>query len=46
MVYRNKKTGAVIETICTCGGEWEPVTEKKEEKEPKETKKKGKKSSE
>ena len=37
MIYRNKKTGAVIETACECGGDWEPV-EKKEPKEPKERK--------
>lgn len=45
MVYKNKKTGAVIHTECECLGEWELVKETKETKvkeEPKENKKKEK----
>jgi hypothetical protein len=30
MLYRNKRTGAVIETLCrVSGGDWEPVKAKK-----------------
>lgn len=30
MLYRNKRTGAVIETPCRIsGGDWEPVTAEK-----------------
>lgn len=42
--YRNRNTGAVIETEVKCdGGPWEPV---KDDKEPKEEPKKAKKESE
>ena len=31
MLYRNKRTGAVIETPCrVSGGDWEPAKEKPE----------------
>ena len=39
MVYKNKNTGATIETQCECKGDWEPVGKKEVEKEPKEEKK-------
>lgn len=38
MIYKNKKTGAIIFSNCKCEGSWEEV--KETEKEPKETKKK------
>ena len=41
MIYRNEKTGAIIETESVLGGNWKPVIEKKET--AKEPKKKGKK---
>lgn len=36
MVYRNKKTGAVVDVKSVLGGSWEPV-EKKTEKKAAET---------
>ena len=42
MLYRNEKTGVVIDVNSVLGGDWKPV-EVKTEKTAKETKRKGKK---
>lgn len=43
MLYRNEKTGVVIEVESVLGGDWKPVEEKKTAEVPKaKTKKKGK----
>ena len=39
MLYRNEKTGAIIDVNSVLGGDWKPVKEKAE-KTSKETKKK------
>ena len=45
MLYRNKKTGAVIDVFSECGGDWELIEEtvKEAEAEPAPKPKKGKK---
>ncbi len=43
MLYKNKKTGAIINVQCEIAGDWEPVVKKEEVKEPKEAKGKKKK---
>lgn len=42
MLYRNEKTGVVIDVNSVLGGDWKPV-EKKTEKSAKETKRKAEK---
>lgn len=44
-IYRNKRTGVEISTLCPVGGEWELIEDDSAEKEqkPKETKKPAKK---
>ena len=44
MLYRNEKTGIVIDVQSVLGGDWKPVETKKTAEEPKpKAKKKGKK---
>lgn len=45
MLYRNKKTGAVIDVQSECGGDWELIEEtvKEEKAEPTPKPRKGKK---
>ena len=43
MLYRNEKTGVVIDVKSELGGSWKPVEEKKTADAPKETKRKTKK---
>lgn len=43
MLYRNEKTGVIIDVQSVLGGDWKPVKEKKTAEEPKPKKaKKGK----
>ena len=37
MIYVNNKTGVKVEVTSKIGGDWEPVTPKKETKTPKKT---------